>query len=119
MTPPPKLASNGIDAGPKAGKGMARRLAWLACAGTAALACAPAWAATYTFPGALPAACSSTGAGTYSCTALTLGSNDTVNVVGTATVAVLGNLDIKGSQVNASGSAASMTREKMPRQAPR
>lgn len=88
---------------------MARRLAWLACAGTAALACAPAWAATYTFPGALPAACSSTGAGTYSCTALTLGSNDTVNVVGTATVAVLGNLDIKGSQVNASGSAASMT----------
>ncbi|TDP85794.1 MSHA biogenesis protein MshQ [Aquabacterium commune] len=86
----------------------ARLTAWQAWAALALGMASPAWAAVYTFPGALPVACVSTGSGTYSCTTVTLAAADTVNVVGSADVRVTGNLDIKGSQVNASGAAANM-----------
>lgn len=85
-----------------------RRLAWRAWVAMALWVATPVWAAAYTFPGALPTGCSSTGTGTYSCGTVNLGSADTVNVVGTANVTVAGNFDIKGSQLNASGSAADM-----------
>ena len=76
----------------------ARLTAWQAWAALALGMASPAWAAVYTFPGALPVACVSTGSGTYSCTTVTLAAADTVNVVGSADVSVTGNLDIKGSQ---------------------
>lgn len=97
-------ASSGLAVGPGARAWLGRRM----LAALAVCASAPSWAAVYTFPGALPVGCVATGSGTYNCSAVTLGTADTVNVVGTANVNVTGNLDIKASQVNASGAAANM-----------
>jgi len=81
---------------------MARCLrAWL-CAGMAWLACSASWAAAYSFPGNLPLVCTGTG-GVYGCTALTLGTSDTVTIAAGSDITVTGNLAVKSSQLNAAG----------------
>ncbi|MEK8049206.1 LamG domain-containing protein [Ideonella sp. DXS22W] len=89
-----------------------RLRAWLAALFVLALLAASprAWAAAYSFPGALPAGCSGSN-GSYSCTNLTLGYGDTVTIGSPkpATITVSGNLSTANARINASGSASDLT----------
>lgn len=84
-----------------------RRLALLLllCSGAG-----PALAASYTFPGSLPAGCSSGGGGSYTCGALTFGYGDTVSIGGArpATITVNGGLTTSNVQFNTAGSAGDL-----------
>ena len=73
------------------------------------LASAGAGAASYQFPGNLPAGCSSTGGNTYSCGSLTLGNADTVSIVNKpASITFTGSLTTNGAKINLGGSAADL-----------
>ncbi len=69
----------------------------------------PASAATYTFPGSLPAGCLLSLAGVYACGTVNLAASDTVNITGSAVINFTGGFSIQGSQINAGGSAANLT----------
>lgn len=76
-----------------------------------ALATAHASAAAYTFPGTLPAGCVGS-AGTYTCSSLTLGNNDTVTLGAPlpATINVNGNFNTGNRAfINAAGAASDLT----------
>ena len=64
----------------------------------------PANAASYTFPGNMPAGCSGS-AGTYTCPALTLIAGDTLTIGAPtpATITINGGLNISSASVNFSG----------------
>lgn len=68
-----------------------------------------AQATNYTFPGNLPAGCSGS-SGTYTCSALTLGSSDSIAIAAPlpATITVNGNLSINTTPINAAGTAANL-----------
>ena len=68
------------------------------------------YAATYTFPGSLPTGCSGS-SGTYTCSALSLGSGDVINISGTtpATITISGNFYANNAQINATGTASDLT----------
>ena len=73
------------------------------------LASAGALAASYQFPGNLPAGCSNTGGNNYSCGSLTLASTDTVTIVNKpANISFSGSLTTNGAKINAGGSAADL-----------
>ncbi|MEO8153964.1 MAG: DUF6701 domain-containing protein [Rhizobacter sp.] len=76
------------------------------------LACiaGPALATNYTFPGALPAGCSSSG-GNYTCGALTLGYNDTITIGAPTptTITINGAFSTNTSQINNSGTAGNLS----------
>ncbi len=63
-----------------------------------------AWAASYSFPGALPGGCSGSGT-SYTCGALSLSSGDTVTVVNPSTTITLTSLSANNAQINAAGVA--------------
>ncbi|HEX5372613.1 MAG TPA: hypothetical protein VFW84_07750, partial [Aquabacterium sp.] len=63
-----------------------------------------AGAASYSFPGALPAGCSGSGT-SYTCGALSLGAGDTVAVVNASTTITLTSLSANTAQINAAGVA--------------
>lgn len=88
---------------------MTRRLLWLLPMLLGSLG-APARAATYTLPGALPPGCSGSGP-SYTCTALTLGYNDVivVNTPKPATLTINGNFSTDTSQINQAGAASDLT----------
>lgn len=73
-------------------------------------AAAPAQAASYDFPSAMPAGCSGSN-GNYSCGALSLLAADTVTISGTrpATVTVKGNLALNGAKVNQAGKVSDLS----------
>ena len=93
------------------GRRIASAALWLGLAGAGAGGVGGiAQAATYTFPGALPAGCSGS-AGNYSCGALSFASGDVVNINAPtpATINVNGALSVGDAQINPSGSAANLT----------
>lgn len=67
-------------------------------------------AANYVFPGTLPAGCSGSGP-TYSCSALTLGNNDTItiNTPRPATITINGNFSTNNAKINAAGSTGNLS----------
>ncbi|MDZ7922392.1 DUF6701 domain-containing protein [Rhodoferax sp.] len=71
---------------------------------------AQAQAVNYVFPGTLPAACSGSGP-TYTCSALTLGYNDTItiNTPRPATITINGNFSTDNAKINAAGSTGNLT----------
>ncbi len=92
---------------------MTRRAKALLCRllAMAALALpAAALAASYTFPGNMPGACSGSN-GSYTCSGFNLGYGDTVTISGTrpATITINGNFGTNTSQINSAGSAADLS----------
>ena len=73
------------------------------------LACLPSHAASYTFPGNLPAACSAAGSDNYQCGPLTLAAGDTVGIPSRATITVNGAVTTgANASINAAGQAANL-----------
>lgn len=64
-------------------------------------------AASYVFPGNLPATCVAN-AGTYNCTGLMLAWGDTVTIGSPTTITVKGKFDAQNGQINAAGSVADL-----------
>ena len=81
----------------------------LALSASLLLASAGALAASYQFPGNLPAGCSSTGGNSYSCGSLTLNNADTVSIVNKpASITFSGSLTTNGAKLNQGGSPADL-----------
>jgi MSHA biogenesis protein MshQ len=70
---------------------------------------APALAASYDFPSAMPPGCSGSN-GSYTCNTGSLSNGDTVTISGTrpATVTVTRNLNLNGARINPGGSASDL-----------